>query len=437
MSWSRSDGPGWTGTGLSTVLNGGITTPQTATTIVSLTPPTGGVSAPLTVARAEPATIEPMRQMARAAYRRGAIEEAGALQQRVLDGARAAGQAAAEDFLFLGLIHYARHDLDRGVATLRDGLAAFPKHASIHENLAVFLLAQGQLADSVAASLQALALGSDSPNVFDCLSDAYNRLGRRDEAIEAGRKALVAKDRRFGTRPPLVEIPQTLPPAFNPHNPAENVIAYCLWGNDPRYHVPLLENARIRPHLFPTWTIRVYHDDTVDPSVLSTLASHGVELRQMGLSPNVPAHRRLLWRFEVVADPTVRRFLCRDADSLLNVKERVAVDAWLMSDRWFHAMRDWYTHTDLLLAGMWGGVGNVLPPVPTLLSCYTAWRVENDHVDQDVLSETVWPTIRNHVLIHDSVFAPCLGSVPFPPYGALPDGSHVGQNAFLHFARKV
>ena len=110
-----------------------------------------------------------------------------------------------------------------------------------------------------------------------------------------------------------------------------------------------------------------------------------------------------------------------------------AVDAWLASRQWFHTMRDWPTHTDLLLAGMWGGVGGVLPPVGTLLGAYTAWRIENDHVDQDVLSEAVWPIARQSILIHDSVFAPCLGSVPFPPFGSLPPGHHVGENAFLRF----
>ena len=71
--------------------------------------------------------------------------------------------------------------------------------------------------------------------------------------------------------------------------------------------------------------------------------------------------------------------------------------------------------------------------VGTLLGAYTAWRIENDHVDQDVLSEAVWPIARQSILIHDSVFAPCLGSVPFPPFGSLPPGHHVGENAFLRF----
>jgi hypothetical protein len=148
----------------------------------------------------------------------------------------------------------------------------------------------------------------------------------------------------------------------------------------------------------------------------------------------LPAHRGLFWRFEVIADPGVSRFLVRDADSLLTVKERVAVDAWLRSDFHFHAMRDWFSHTDLLLAGLWGGVGGILPPPATLLREYRPWRMEHGHIDQDVLSGTVWPAIRRNVLIHDSVFQPCLGSVPFPPFGALPAGHHIGQNAFVHFS---
>jgi len=130
----------------------------------------------------------------------------------------------------------------------------------------------------------------------------------------------------------------------------------------------------------------------------------------------------------------VRRFLIRDADALLNIKERVAVDAWLQSDRYFHAMRDWHSHTDLILAGMWGGVGNILPSPTELFRASTSWRVENNHVDQDILSDTVWPAIRHSILIHDSVFTGTIGSVAFPPFGHLPKGSHIGQNAFVHFS---
>ena len=46
-----------------------------------------------------------------------------------------------------------------------------------------------------------------------------------------------------------------------------------------------------------------------------------------------------------------------------------AVEAWINSGRWFHVMRDWWSHTDPVLAGMWGSEGSIpwpdsYPPMP-------------------------------------------------------------------------
>ena len=378
-------------------------------------------------------SLDQQREAVRQTYGRGALDEAIASQRGVINAALTANALLPDDYLFLGLLLYGRGRLAEGFAALREGERRFTECAPIQENLGVFLLQTGDSAGAIACCRRAIELGSDSPNVHDCLCDAYGRIGRLDLAVGAGRAALEAKDRKFGGRAPVATIPDGMPPSFNALNPAENVIAYCLWGSDHRYLVPLLENARIQPHIFPGWTLRLYYDASVPAHYLGQLAGHGMQLVARALPPDVPQHRRLLWRFDVIADPAVRRFLIRDADSLLCVKERVAVDAWLQSRCHFHAMRDWYSHTDLLLAGMWGGVANILPPTERLMQSYQAWRVENDHVDQDVLSETVWPTIRRSCLIHDSVFTGCLGSVPFPPFGDQPPGHHIGENAFMHF----
>lgn len=424
MSWSRGGNGGWGGASIGATLQ--FTPARTPDPLIANVPTGTG-----------PAMLDPMRDLAREAYARGRLGDAIQLQQQLVEAATAAGALRADDVLFHGLLLYASGQLAEGVALLEESVQRFPATAALHENLGVFQLGLNRPAEAIAACEEALRLGSESPNVHDCIADAAGRVGRMDLAVRAGRAALEAKNRQFSAYPALIQVPDGPPPPFNPHNENENVIAYGLWGNAPRYLVPLLENARIRAHLFPTWRMRVYHDVDVDRSYLSSLAALGVDLRPASLPPDQPPHRRLLWRFDVVADPSVRRFLCRDADSLLSVKERVAVDAWLASSHWFHAMRDWHTHTDLILAGMWGGVGGVLPPVQTLLGAYKAWRMEHDHVDQDLLSETVWPSVRGRMLTHDSVFAPCLGSVPFPPFGDPPPGSHIGQNAFLHFQKSA
>jgi hypothetical protein len=392
-----------------------------------------GLTAParVTVAAAEaPAPPDP-RQLARAHYAQGRLDAAIAVQATVLNGPA----VEPDDVLFMGLINHASGRIGEGIALLREGLTRWPQNASMHENLAVLLLATDDPVAAINAAQTALSLGATSANLHDCQAEAHQRLGRLDLSIQSGRLALEAKDRRFGTAEPLVRMPAPRPRPFNAEMPEANIIAYSLWGDQPRYLVPLMENAKVLPHLFPGWTMRVFHDHTVPTGYLTELASRGVQLRGMVRPADQPAHRGLLWRFEPIADPTVHRFLIRDADSLLTVKERVAVDAWLMSSRYFHAMRDWYTHTDLILAGMWGGVGGILPTPSLLLQAYTAWRFETNHLDQDLLAETVWPSIRHNILIHDSIFHPCLGSAAFPPYGMLPPGHHIGQNAFLHFSK--
>ncbi|MCX7377051.1 MAG: tetratricopeptide repeat protein [Alphaproteobacteria bacterium] len=374
-------------------------------------------------------------QLAQEAHARGELAAAIQAQQAHLAHLATTRAATPDAHLFLALLHFQHGSIPESLGVIADALRQFPDSASLHENHGVLLLSLGDNGGAIQASRRALECGSTSPNTHDCLADAAGRIGRADLAVDYGRAALAAKDRMFSSFTRLATMPTEPPPPFNPHNRAENVISYSLWGENDRYFAPLAENLKLLNHLFPAWTIRVHLDTSVPQSFRNDLQRMGAQVLHFELPPNMPGHRRLLWRFAVLSDPSVRRYLIRDADSLLTIKERVAVDAWLASQYYFHIMRDFYTHTDLILAGMWGGVGGILPNVDLLFNNRRGWRTEGNHIDQDLLSETVWPSIRGNCLIHDSVFTGCLGSVPFPPYGELPPGHHIGQNAFALFAR--
>jgi len=134
----------------------------------------------------------------------------------------------------------------------------------------------------------------------------------------------------------------------------------------------------------------------------------------------------------VADDARVKRYLVRDADSLLTGRERVAVDAWMASGKPFHALRDWYSHTDLLLAGLWDGTGGLLTGMRERINAFLAANSIIDRkIDQVFLAEVVWPSIRDATLTHDDYFG-CFDAQPFPPFGMLPPGHHVGQNASVH-----
>ncbi|MEX2630948.1 MAG: hypothetical protein WD341_13515 [Tistlia sp.] len=362
---------------------------------------------------------EDRRRRALALSTEGRHEEAVALLGPVAE----APTAGPADLLILGLVLSNAGKAREAAQVLFRGTRRFPQAAALHENLGVLLIALGGFPQAVTALTRALETGADNPNIHDGLCTCFAELGDLEAARRHGVAALEAKDRQARESGPVHPLPEP-PPPFDPTTPGRNLIAFSLWGDKELYCQGALRNARLIPELYPGWTARFYCDETVPEALRAALAGEGAEVV---LRPRPQRlYEGLLWRFEPVGDPAVARFLVRDADSLVSVQERVAVDAWLASGRHFHVMRDWPTHTDLILAGLWGGVGGVLPPVAELVRDFTPFRAANLHFDQDLLRIVAWPTVRQSVLIHDSYFD-CLGSEPFPALGRLPPGWRVGQ----------
>jgi hypothetical protein len=131
-------------------------------------------------------------------------------------------------------------------------------------------------------------------------------------------------------------------------------------------------------------------------------------------------------------DPQVERYIVRDADSLVSEREAAAVEAWLASPYHFHHMRDYFTHTELLLAGMWGGVSGVFPPVEPLIHQFMAsYQGTERFTDQQFLKTVLWPTARESILNHDELFG-FHHAQPWPAHAPIrwnTDAFHVGSNA--------
>jgi hypothetical protein len=266
----------------------------------------------------------------------------------------------------------------------------------------------------------------DNIYALDGLARAAGWIGAHDEAREAGGNSLIQKDRIVASSDPHWQVSASSQLPFDPTRPERNIIAYSLWGSDTRYLDTLTSNVDVARDLFPAWQCRIYCDRTVPSGAMTQMRSLGA---QIILMPTPPVrHASLLWRFLAADDPEVDRVLFRDADAPLTVRERVAVDDWLASDKAFHVMRDWWSHTDLMLAGMWGAAGGRLKGIKRIMEAHVARvSVPNRQIDQQFLASLVWPSIRNHTLIHDDLFG-VLGARPFPPFGRLPDRQHVGMN---------
>lgn len=141
-----------------------------------------------------------------------------------------------------------------------------------------------------------------------------------------------------------------------------------------------------------------------------------------------------LWGFVVLDDPTVKRFIVRDADSLLSERQAAAVNAWLTSPYWFHHMRDYSSHAELLLAGMWNGCHGVFRNVEQAMRDFIArYQGSQRFTDQYFLKVALWPTVRESLLRHDELFN-FHQAQPWPDHAPVrwqTRDFHVGSNAGL------
>jgi hypothetical protein len=308
---------------------------------------------------------------------------------------------------------------------LEEARQQHPRDPQLLLNLAVCLSRSGQLAPALARIREYLEMRPDDAVAHDSLCATLYRLGRLQDASEAGTRALVLKDKAL-PRPQRWSLPAGHPRDYLQAIGKRNVVAFSLWGSKQPYLRGALDNALAASRIYPGWIFVFFVDETVPQPVRAQLQELGAEVRVE--APGQSDRLRLAWRFQVANDPAVGRFLVRDVDSVVTQREREAVDAWLASERWFHVMRDWWTHTDVMLAGMWGGVAGVLPDLRASLEGYRPDTMETPNIDQWFLRDRVWPYVRLSCLVHDRCFTPP-GAQPWPlppPEGAV----HVGQDEF-------
>ncbi|MCU1715763.1 tetratricopeptide repeat protein [Pseudomonas sp. 5P_3.1_Bac2] len=319
---------------------------------------------------------------------------------------------------------YAQGDFQQALNACLHACKIQPSLADAWVDAAVNAIKLERWADAITYANQALRFNARSLALFDALSHAHGALKQWPQVRLYGLQALQLRSAQFDRAPPLpAPAQQGLPPAPSLARRARNIIAFSLFGGDSKYCESAVLNATEQPQIYPHWTCRFYLDDSVPQAVVQRLQAAGAQVVLVD-----EATRQLpgpMWRFMALADPQVDRVLLRDADSVISLREARAVAQWLASDKHFHAMRDSASHTELLLAGLWGAVPSALPPIKELLASFAAQPIANAHfADQFFLREWVWPYARLSLLQHDSLFG-FLDPLPFPD-GPAPDDFHVG-----------
>lgn len=327
----------------------------------------------------------------------------------------------------------AKNDYELAYKEILIAYKLMPSHPNILMDMAYTELRLGRYEKSFNRYLKAIEAspGKVDTNIYDGLAEVAHFLKDDENLAKYGGLAIETKKQQVAQQPLVAQI-NTPAPTFNPNNPQENIIAYSLFGGLPRYCETSIINIDLAKEIYPEWICRFYVDESVPQSIRDRLKEKGAQV--VMVSEEQKKLSGLFWRFFVMDDPTVNCFLVRDADSLVSYRERAAVDEWLQSKKWFHCMHDFYSHTELILAGMWGGFNGVFKNIEQHIENYikTGNYLNQRVMDQHYLRFCIWPTVQQSVLLHDSQgFDPA--SLPFPAYQKQTDFEdlsefHVGMN---------
>lgn len=179
----------------------------------------------------------------------------------------------------------------------------------------------------------------------------------------------------------------------------KKIIAFSLWGNNPKYTIGAIKNAILAKEHYPGWVARFYVGADVDEAIITALKENNAEVVVMVTTGNWTG---MFWRFLPAADVNVEVMISRDADSRLSKRESEAVDEWMKSNMMFHIMRDHPHHNAPILGGMWGVKAPLLRNIDKMMNDYDKgnfWQV-----DQNFLREIVYPLVANTSHIHDDFF---------------------------------
>lgn len=212
----------------------------------------------------------------------------------------------------------------------------------------------------------------------------------------------------------------------------KKIISFSIWGKNPKYTLSAFKNIELANILYPDWICRFYVDESVPIEIRNDLEKDS----EVILQPKSDGNYGMFWRFLPLDDLSVDRFIVRDTDSRLSIRERSAVQEWEDSGKCFHIMRDNKWHNVVPICGaMWGATNDFRPAYQNLLF---KWLNMNGHrvfshprgkyffMDQSFLAEVIWPMVIDKHIAHECVTSSYTGDKKSFNIQN-PDNSFIGQ----------
>ncbi|XP_045585469.2 uncharacterized protein [Procambarus clarkii] len=223
----------------------------------------------------------------------------------------------------------------------------------------------------------------------------------------------------------------------------QKVVSFSVYGQFPsEYYEGLKKLLPVVGEMYPGWTVRVYLDlstGTLQDWACSLACHHPhldlCNVRQLPVLGDVSGSTGRVWRFAVMADALVDRYVIRDTDSPILQREVDAVNQWLSSGTCYHVMRDNLFHSVPMLAGMWGGCNSWHQEAARAVRTRALCQGLGPFDDQEILKLYLWPVARLNATVHDSYTCKRFGkSLPFPSERV--NFTFVGQRSYRNRYRR-
>lgn len=168
------------------------------------------------------------------------------------------------------------------------------------------------------------------------------------------------------------------------------IISMSVYGNNPRYIRGAIRQIELSQKFYPDFTVRIY---TENGTPYLGLPCQVFEQKM----ENIP----MFWRYFPWFESPDNITLIRDADGRITVREAMAVNEWLESDKTFHTFKDHEAHYEFPVIGCTPGFKGQMPY--SVRVAFDNYRKQNYSyiIDQIFLRDYVWPVVAKNAMVHE------------------------------------
>ena len=188
------------------------------------------------------------------------------------------------------------------------------------------------------------------------------------------------------------------------------VVSFSLFGDNPKYTIGLLRNLQLAEEIYPDWYVYVFTEGKYPKDFYEKAHFLNDKVVFIEIDKELIGNRPgMLWRFLINDFPMVDRFIVRDTDSRISVREREAVDEWIENKKRLHVMRDHIHHGNgitkfEMFGGMWGLLADVkLLMIDEVINNIAEGDLYKRMDDMRFLQNVIYSRYKNNMIIHSSI----------------------------------